>query len=390
MKKLLAVLLVICLAFAGFVTYKNYDPSKVNIFGSGKTEDPAETAEKIESVDYDALYATHAPDEVVLRVGDRDVTWGEFFYMYQYGAASMEQMFLYYGMTTDWSMVVDEETGLTLGDAVSNDALQQIRDFAAIEKLGEQNGVTRESVLPEAEETLAGFADSYATSTGETEEAFYAMLQEQYMDKDTYKNFIVWNLTENKLFTKLYGDSGELVSDEDAQKYITDNGYAKFNHILFLCVDMTTGEEIDEAAQADKLKQAEALEQELRAAETTEELLALYAQRKEELDEDSGKTAYPDGYICTPDAQFVPEFLEGGYALNDYEVSDPVKSVYGYHVMLRLPVTPDEILDESTGSNARVLVAQEKYNGALGELSDGFEIEYVNGFELPNISDFVR
>lgn len=390
MKKLLAVLLVICLAFAGFVTYKNFDPDKVSLFGSGKTEDPAAEAEKTETTDYAALYATHAPDEVVMKVGDRDVTWGEFFYMYQYGAASMEQTFLYYGMTTDWNMVVDEESGLTLGDAVSNDALQQIRDFAAIEKLGEQNGVTRESVLPEAEETLAGFADSYATSTGETEEAFYTMLQEQYMDKDTYKNFIVWNLTENELFTKLYGANCELISDEDAQKYITDNEYAKLNHILFLCMDMTTGEELDEAAQADKLKQAEALAEELRAAETTEELLALYAQRKEELDEDTGKTAYPDGYICTPDAAFVPEFLDGGYALDEYQVSDPVKSVYGYHVMLRLPVTPDDILDESTGSTARTIVAQQKYNAALGEISDGFEIEYVNGFELPNISDFVR
>lgn len=384
MKKLLIALLAVCILFAGFLTWKNYTPRNT------AAQLTAEAVQPLKSVDFDALYATHAPDEVVMKIDGKEVTWGDYFYIYHYSASSSEQMFAYYGMETDWDMVLDEEKKLTLAGSVADETEQQLRDFCAIETLAERSGILAEDLQPQAEEILKSFADSYAASSGGNEEAIFAMLQEQYMDRNTYLTFIVRNLTENELFAKLYGENAGLVSDEDAQKYIDDNEYAKFNHILFLCMDMTTGTPLDESVQAQKLAQAQDVAQELRAQENTEARLELFAKYKDELDEDTGKTAYPDGYICTPDASFVPEFLDGGYALADYEVSEPVKSAYGYHVMLRQPVGPDEVLDERSGATARMIVAQEDYNSALAECADGMNSEYVNGFTPPVISEFVR
>lgn len=377
MKKLLIALLIVCVAFAGFLTWKNYTP--------------AEEAPVVKTIDYDAMFASHAPDEVVMTVDGEEVTWETYFYYLRSEIGNMDSLFTYYyGGEPQWGLVADETTGKTIGESMSDLAKEDILQLYGIGRFAEENGgeitAEQQAVLDEEMKQVA----ERACGEGATDEDFNAYLKTIYANRELYDRISRISYLIDSCFAKLYGENGELISDEDAAAYIEDNGYAQFNHILFMCIDPTTGAALDETAQAEKLKQAEALAEELRAAESTEELLALYAQRKEELDEDTGKTAYPDGYIVTPDAPYVPEFLDGGYALADYEVSDPVKSSYGYHVMLRLPVTIDTVLDESTGDNARSLKAQELYNRSLSEYLGGVKCEFAPGFVPVNVEDYVK
>ncbi len=65
-----------------------------------------------------------------------------------------------------------------------------------------------------------------------------------------------------------------------------------------------------------------------------------------EYGEDPGMQTNPDGYVFTS-GEMVPTFEEGAKALEPGEISKPILSEYGYHIIKRepLPVIPDDALD---------------------------------------------
>ena len=119
MKKFFALILVVVLLFGGFITYKNWS-SRESVIASQNDvaeqisqalsaqsgEDAQdESGEQTESpkieLDYDKLYALHDPDEVVMELGGKEITWGDYFYCL-YSQASrisntLTQMAMYYG-----------------------------------------------------------------------------------------------------------------------------------------------------------------------------------------------------------------------------------------------------------------------------------------------------
>ena len=81
MKKLIALIIVVCLAFA-FAAGCGSVESTGDAAPAEATETPAqETAAAVETstLDYDALRALHADDDVVATVNGREVTWGEYY-----------------------------------------------------------------------------------------------------------------------------------------------------------------------------------------------------------------------------------------------------------------------------------------------------------------------
>lgn len=80
-----------------------------------------------------------------------------------------------------------------------------------------------------------------------------------------------------------------------------------------------------------------------------------FAALMEEYNTDPGMEANPDGYLMGEGAPFVTEFLEAGLTLKDEgEVTGPVKTSYGYHIIQRMgdapsgPIDQTEILDQFT------------------------------------------
>lgn len=381
MKKILALALVICLAFAGFLTWKNYTPKE-------KPAEP-EAVSTTGGIDLDAIYALHAPDEVVMTVGGSEITWGDYFYYLTSNISYVSNQLSYFG-AIDWTMTLDEEGKVTISDMVNDMSAESIHQILCATEFAEQNGV---GLTAEQQTELDKYIQASIVSCcgeGATEEDFNQYLADMHLPRSVFDMNLRWNYLDNNCFNALYGENGSNVSDEDAMAYVAEKGYVHANHILFMCVDMTTGEALDEAAKAEKLAKAEALVKELRECGSTEELLALYAQRKQELDEDTGKTYYPDGYFFNADTSFVQEFKDAGAALAEYEVSDPVESSYGYHVMLRLPIEPDDMVDDTNGYSARLACAVDGYNEQLSAFMDSCPLEYAPGFENVNIQDFVK
>lgn len=396
MKKFVVLLAVLCLVFAVALGFLAQTPMPLTGDTAETQEPAAETAApvEVETLDYEALYALHDPAEVVMIVDGKDVTWGEYFSWLYMSAMQTEQYFVSmgnYGVPLKWSDAVGED-GSTYADAAIAGGENTLRQLMTILGYAESQGVEA------SQETLDAIqaqreSDKLATVGEEgTEEDFTQFLRSLYRSEEAYQRATMANYINLQNYTDTYGENGEKVSDEQALGYLEENGYLYANHILLTTMDLQTGEALDEAAVAEKEAQAQKLAEELQAIQDPEELVKRFRELKEEYDEDTGKTTYPDGYVFLP-GEMVTEFEEGVKALADYGVSQPVKSSYGYHVILRLPLTADTVVSyDSTGAavTGRSLFASFDYAAGLDAYLENLSVEYVGDFQAPDLSKYVE
>ena len=402
MKKLVVILAVVCVLFAGVVGYMSFTNRPADVDPAEEPEasqtlDAQESAEPVQvlSVDYDAMRASHEPDEIVATCNGRDVHWDEYFYWVSYNAAQVENyinsMATYYGMEVNWDDPWGQDTDQSFAEYVPASAEEQIKQVNCIEDFAAENNVVlSDDTLAEIEEQLK----STITSTcGEdaTEEDFNEYLDQVYMTRALYDRMNQINYLYQQGYTQLYGENGELVDDAAAIAYLEDNEYISANHILLMTMDSATGEALDEETIAAQEQKAREIAAELQAIEDPQQLLARFAELKEEYCEDTGKVTYPDGYTFTP-GTMVTEFEDACNALADYQVSDPILTSYGYHIIIRLPLDPDKIVEysyEGTPLNARSLAANAEYASRMDAQYEKTSFEYVPGFSF-SIKDFLK
>ena len=389
----IAIALAVCFAFAAGMTVAKLSgkgsavPTVTEAPVAAETAStPAPTPEPIKAVDFDALYAAHAPEDEVLSINGESVTWGEYFYCLFSQATEiqtqMQQMQMYYGMEANWDDPVSED-GKTVAELTVDNSLEMLKQQKAIRALAAEGDI----VLNEDEEqALAEQRESLRLQLcGEdaTDEEFNELLQKLYLRPEAFDE--VNRLSS--LYKKLQSSYAEAVSDEDALQYLTDNAYIAANHILFLSVDPTTRESLDEATIAEKKAKAEEVAKELAAIEDESERRESFAKIKAEQCEDTGKQMLPDGYLFTP-GTMVPEFEEATKALKPYEVSGVVESTYGFHILMGLPLDPDMPIEP--GTTARTLSAKAGFNAAMQDYMDNAVVERLNGYTDPKLTDYLK
>lgn len=406
MKKFVALLIIICLVFGAAITYTGCGAAdtaepegspEVSVEPS-ESVDEAETA-SVPQLDFEALRESHDPDEIVMTVDGNDVTWEEYFYWLYYSGVQVNnyinQMASYmsaYGMDISWDDAADD-SGVSFKDYVVQLAEENIRQIYSIKRFAAENDVTLTSENIKAiEEQRKADMENICGGEVSDEEFADALMETYYLPVKVYDDMNEINYLYQNCFAKLYGENGELIGDDAAEKYIEDNGYLNATHILLMTIDPSTGEALDDAAVAEKKELAEKLAAELAEIKDVEKLQERFAELKQEYCEDTGKETYPDGYIFTP-GTMVTEFEDTVKALEDYQVSEPVLSKYGYHIIMRLPLTVDSVLktsDAGTELNARALAANQKYGEELDACYDEMEVEYKGGFENYSIAEFIK
>jgi len=180
-------------------------------------------------------------------------------------------------------------------------------------------------------------------------------------DDASYQNFLYASQCFEYLYDYYYGESGiEAPSKEELLQQFRDN-YIQAKHILISTFDSNTGEQLrtDEEAQ----EEAQAILDRLNAGEDFDELMS-------QLSDDPGSAANPEGYIFT-EGQMVESFYEGAKALGENEISEPVKSDYGYHIIKRVP------LDETKFSEYRKSILE-----SLGKSSDALLQQWMDAADV--------
>jgi len=273
-----------------------------------------------------------AGDTVVGSVDGMDITAGELLYWLNVQAENYMYQLQYYGVTEmPWTEELEEQ--------MLNGAMDTAAFYRILPEVGQQVG------LKLTQEDLDFPANDLAMCIEElgSEEAmthwlwFRLMVEEQYAD--LYYGGRYFQMVQEHYF----GEGGEFYpTDAEVKAYVEDEmGYYRVKHILISTKDEATGEDLTGDKLEAKTALAEDILAQLRAAEDP---IALFDTLMNEHGEDPGVASNPDGYEAYP-GQMVAEFEQASLALKDGEISDLVKSDFGYHIILRLPLDLEKYRD---------------------------------------------
>ena len=407
MKKLFIVLVAVLVLFGAYMSWNqihktpsvNEDVQAPDAMPADAAPAPAEAAApvdpaEIRTMDFDAMRELYPADTTAVTVAGESLNWGVYRDWLRMQGLQIEdyfrQMAAYYGMSADWEGSVGDGSGMTYAQYLQRETNESLASFLAIRAFAKENGVAldeeqRASLEPEA--MAAEIVGEGAT----VEQLAEKLESESHMTVDAFRYYSESVMLFRNCHDALYGEGGEKVDAADVVKYLEDEGYLSAGHILFMTIDPNTGDKLDAETVAAKKQQAEEIVAELRAIEDREELTKRFLELKEQYCEDGGKTAYPDGYTFTP-GTMVAAFEEAVRSLEDYGVSDPVESTYGYHVILRLPLDADSLLFSAQGtpSTARSQMAQEDLSEKLDAFYTANPPAYAEGLEALDLTQYLR
>ena len=263
--------------------------------------------------------------ETVLTVNGDAVTADEYsgymLYNMQYYASMYAQM----GLTDLWS---NKDMAKSLGASMPEAAEQQaIYARVVMQKFNE---LDLKLSYNEQKEMASVRRNSIANTT---KDAYLNQIAQFGFSDQTYQNFMYISQCYQALNDYYFGENGvNTPSDEDIQKYYEDN-YITAKHILITTVDPASGEtkRTDEEAK----KEAQSILDRINAGEDFDTLMNQYS-------EDTGLSNNPNGYTFT-EGQMVTEFYDGAKALAEDEVSELVKSNYGYHIIKRVKLDDSQL-----------------------------------------------
>lgn len=263
--------------------------------------------------------------ETVLTVNGDAVAADEYsgymLYNMQYYASMYAQM----GLTDLWS---NKDMAKSLGASMPEAAEKQaIYARVVMQKFNE---LGLKLSYNEQKEMASVRRNSIANTN---KDAYLNQIAQFGFSDQTYQNFMYISQCYQALNDYYFGENGvNTPSDEDIQKYYEDN-YITAKHILITTVDPASGEtkRTDEEAK----KEAQSILDRINAGEDFDTLMNQYS-------EDTGLSNNPNGYTFT-EGQMVTEFYDGAKALAEDEVSELVKSSYGYHIIKRVKLDDSQL-----------------------------------------------
>lgn len=303
-------------------------------------------------------------DTVVMTIDGQEITAETYLYWVAYSADYLVNY--YYGTTgLDWS---DE----SLPDYLATNALDAISLYTQAALYAGEEGITlNETEQANLEEDIQATMDQVGG-----EEAYTQRLKQSAITPEGFRSLLGQFYLYSALLDRLYGPEGaQPVTDEEIQSYIDENGIYRAKHILLLTKDMTTGQALDEETVAQKKAQIDDMLSQLRESTAPQ---TLFDELMNEYSEDTGLATNPDGYT-TQTGAMVSAFEDTALSLDIGEISDVVESEYGYHIILRLAVDPDDYWST---------VASSKLDDQLYQRMDEQSVEYTDAYSSLDLEAF--
>lgn len=299
-------------------------------------------------------------DDAALTVNGQKVSADLFLYWLALNCASLEQYLALYGLS-----------GISVGDYAQEllqDSLTVTANYVLMEQKALEYGcpLTDEQAADIREQLLANGQETYDNQkllfglTDETMEFIFAV--------DAYYTNLLEALVPDPTQAEL-------------EQYVSDNGIFGVKHILLLTTDKEVEQEDGTTLSASQYNaQQNALAQELLAQlQASDDMESLFDQLMNEYSEDTGLSAYPDGYVYDNTTSLVDGFREATLELEPGQLSGVVETDYGYHILLRLPVDPEDY---------RAAFRQSELNGLVNQWVESAQITPSPKVEALDVADF--
>ena len=343
---------------------------------------PGASAEPMLEYDWEGAWQAYPLDAVVMTVNGEDVTWAEFFHWYR-------TLYIQRANGSALDTELDDSDGMLLSEFLKLNTEGYCIQYHVVNQHVKETGTE----LTETDQLLLDWQleSDIAEYAGEggTEEDFYEYLETQFITPELY-DFISRNtVLYPRMFFTIYGSDAAGFSDEESLAFAEKYGFMSAKHILFMTVD-GEGNPLPEAEIAAKREAAEETLAELQAVPEAERE-ALFDELMNTRSEDTGLESFPQGYCFEPGKMF-PEFEEGTAALEPGEISGIVETSYGYHIIMRKPVTPDDSVDLGSGQivTLRYVAAAYDYDETLNEWVTGAQLEYSEEFKDFDMADILK
>ncbi len=280
------------------------------------------------------------------KVGDDKISYDEFRYYFLFYKDQLEE-----NVENVWETNEDAEQNLI------DYSYQQTMTNYAIRTWAEEYGLE----LSETESSSIDDSIQQSIDTAGSEEAFNKALDSQYLTADLYRQMLETQVLSSKLLDYLCENDFKSQYEEEAISEIKST-FIRASHIL---------------VEEDQEELAQELATRARNGEDFDSLI-------EEYGEDPGMEDNPDGYYFT-EGEMVTEFYDAANALAEGEVSDPVKSDYGYHVIKRLPLEDSYIEENLTELMAKTDTIQNAYHDFLTSKINSLDVEKQENFDKISI-----
>ena len=289
-----------------------------------------------------------AKDETIMTVGEIEIPASLFFYWVNAVGRDAEQIYQQYSMyyaqyqaflnsdgTLNWDVLYSQT--MTMGDVIRLQAMEKLAYFVITESLAKANGIEltaeqRTEINDTIDQNLKTYKDNLIRKDSANEALSDAEVEAKY-----FYNLGVDRSQVVRLMgiTYLRDALVEQMMTEGSSLYVSDEAYNDFafyaDHILIATMNLETGGALSNEDIAKKTELAESI---LARLQESDDMEALFASLADFHSEDTGRAAYPTGYIFT-EGTMVAEFENAVKELEVGELSGLVKSTYGYHIILR-------------------------------------------------------
>jgi len=325
-------------------------------------------------IDYELAFAAFAPDTIMINTGDLTVTWAELFF---YLRGNINEVFAYLGGLPEWEEEIAQDS--TFADFVLLNASADVLEARVIESGAAYIGVTL------SEEDVQGIVEYFYSLTERFggEEEFLRLIWEEdgCSSRELFDRLVGLSRLVDAIFYELYGENGELVSDDDIIDDVAGDEYLMAKHILRLHAD-----DDDSDTARTEIEEIWGLLNDFEG----DEFEAFFDELMFEYSEDSGLAMSPQGYLFQY-GDMVREFYDAAVELDIGQFSEIVETSYGYHIIFRIPIDVDSVPSSGYITNdtrtLRERVMINIFNARLVSWRDEMEIEYTDAFESINLAE---
>lgn len=258
-------------------------------------------------------------DTVLFTVDGTEVTADEYLFWLLQSVASAKQS----GYLADDDAWEEELNGVPTAEYLKEDARNTSVLYTTVSNHAAAAGLTvteEEQAEADAElETLTQRVDSY-----------YGMTLQEYLDQQCISEAAFRKLNQVPYLAR------------SLQTQMEEAGYYKAKHILLAFPENEDGSAAtDEQKAAVKAEADQLLAQIRTAADPLVEFDKVMNERSDDGRDENNQLYAPDGYLAYA-GQMVPQFESAAKALAVGEISEPVETAYGYHIILRQDFTDEE------------------------------------------------